>query len=80
MQLGVNGFGKKTATTADYLAYAAESLEFITRHITLSPGDVVTLGRVGETIAIPREQVRAGIEISGEIAGVGEVSAVLAKP
>ena len=80
MDIHVEGIGDARLNSGDYIAYASESLEFITRHITLFPGDVVTLGRAGNMVHIPEERVKAGVAVSGSVDGLGEVGATLAMP
>jgi 2-keto-4-pentenoate hydratase/2-oxohepta-3-ene-1,7-dioic acid hydratase in catechol pathway len=80
MRVAVDGIGDIHANSGNYLAFAGECLEFITRHITLSPGDVVTLGRVGKMIHIPQDNVEDRMLITGSIDGLGDVSATLTRP
>ena len=77
MILRVDGIGEVALDSSRYLGHAAECLEFVTRHITLFPGDVVTLGRVGGMLHVPTDQAKTGISITGEIEGLGKLSAVL---
>lgn len=49
----VDGLGAVEANTADYLLAAADVLAYISRYITLFPGDVLTLGPLGLELVAP---------------------------
>ncbi len=55
MRMTAEGLGSVQAHTQDYLYGAPVAIEMITRNITLFPGDVITLGRVGERILMPKD-------------------------
>lgn len=74
-RLTVPGIGEVRGTTDDYQLGAAEVIAYISRYITLFPGDVVTLGRLESLLpvaadrALPAETtVQAGIDGLGHIA------------
>lgn len=56
-----------TVTTTEYLIHdVASTVSFISRHVTLYPGDLIFTGTPGKTGAI-----KAGDELEVEIEGVG---------
>lgn len=70
----VDGLGRVETSTADYLLAASEVLAYITRYITLFPGDVLTLGPLGRELAVPADARPApGTAGSAEIDGLGRV-------
>lgn len=77
MSLTVEGVGKIHASTDEYQCTAERVLEFISSHITLFPGDVVTLGRVSQRIAIPPLHSGQRIRLEASIEGLESVWAVL---
>ncbi len=77
MTLKVEGFGEITCSTDDYNVNLDRTLEFISRDITLFPGDVVTLGRASAVIEIPADADIEGKTITAEIEGLGTVTATL---
>ncbi len=64
-------------STDHYITGPAEVLEWITDGITLLPGAVVTLGRLGEELELTLEPGQVHT-LSVEIEGLGRVSATLA--
>lgn len=74
MELSVDGIGTLTANTADYAIKAERVLSVISRHITLTPGDVISLGRIGELLPVTKEQMEAGICGKLRIEGLGETA------
>lgn len=79
MSLHVEGIGDAKGNTQEYLAGLPEALSFISTYITLFPGDVMTLGCIGDRIRIPKDQIKDGMQIKGSIAGLGEVCLTLKK-
>ncbi len=63
--------------TSEYICDAASVLEFISKYITLFPGDVITLGHTENRIRLSREEIADGTEIRGEIEDIGKVSFTL---
>lgn len=66
----LNGIGEISANTDDYLLSAAQVIAYMTRYITLFPGDVITLGSLGQRINLPsdypqQEQLAGYAEIEG---------------
>jgi 2-keto-4-pentenoate hydratase/2-oxohepta-3-ene-1,7-dioic acid hydratase in catechol pathway len=53
----VNGESRQDATTADMLFPVAELLAYVSRHITLEPGDIVTTGTPAGVAAFRQPQV-----------------------
>jgi 2-keto-4-pentenoate hydratase/2-oxohepta-3-ene-1,7-dioic acid hydratase in catechol pathway len=74
MELEVDGLGSAGGNTHEYALSPPEVLEFITRYITLFPGDVVTLGRIGEVLEIDAARSLEGVTGRAAIEGVGEAS------
>lgn len=77
VHIALSGHERITANTDDYLRSAAELIAHITRYITLFPGDVVTLGRLGDLIHLPHDGIRAGLAGHAEIDGLGRADFVL---
>ena len=73
MELEVDGIGKLTANTGDYAISAGRVLSVISRHITLTPNDVITLGRIGTLLHVSREQLEKGITGTLRIENAGEL-------
>ena len=74
MRLAVDGCGAVSGNTDEYQFLAPTILSFISRQITLFPGDVVTLGRVAEQLTIPcNRRLPRGTVLHASIEGVGEV-------
>lgn len=73
--IDVDGLGAVETNTADYLMIASEVLAYITRYITVFPGDVLTLGPLGRELIAPVEARPApGTAGYAEIEGLGRVS------
>jgi 2-keto-4-pentenoate hydratase/2-oxohepta-3-ene-1,7-dioic acid hydratase in catechol pathway len=72
----VNGVIKQDAMTDDMLVKIPELLEFLTRTVTLSPGDVVTTGTPGGVGAFrnPPEYLSPGDVVTVAVEGIGELS------
>lgn len=75
---GIDGVGEVQGHTAAYMVQAPALIAFISRYITLFPGDVVTLGRVGDLLTIPADAVTSGARGYAEVDGVGRVTFTLA--
>ena len=70
----IPGFGRASGNTGEYLLSGADILSFISRFITLFPGDVIALGRMAEVLTIPHDRaVPPGTAGHAEIAGLGRV-------
>jgi 2-keto-4-pentenoate hydratase/2-oxohepta-3-ene-1,7-dioic acid hydratase in catechol pathway len=75
MQLSIEGYGEITTTTDAYLHLAPRILSFLSGQITLFPGDVVTLGRVAELLAVPAGSLlRSGTVLQAAVEGIGEIA------
>jgi 2-keto-4-pentenoate hydratase/2-oxohepta-3-ene-1,7-dioic acid hydratase in catechol pathway len=61
----------------EYRASPERILAFISKHITLFPGDVVIMGRVSERLFIPAGK-NGAIKLNGVIEGAGSVTARIA--
>ncbi|MCD6291345.1 MAG: fumarylacetoacetate hydrolase family protein, partial [Anaerolineae bacterium] len=56
MHLAVEGVGEVYGNTDEYVLMGPAVLAFLSRHITLFPGDVVTLGRTRDLLTIPADR------------------------
>jgi 2-keto-4-pentenoate hydratase/2-oxohepta-3-ene-1,7-dioic acid hydratase in catechol pathway len=72
----VNGVLKQDATTDQMIVKIPEILEFLTRSVTLEPGDLVTTGTPGGVGAFrtPPEFLKPGDEVTVEVEGVGALT------
>lgn len=76
MHLTVNG-REYHCSVGDYLCSGPYLLSRISQYITLLPGDVITLGRLAETVLIPTgEEARGTLAIDG----LGQVRFSFARP
>jgi len=74
MHLAVDGLGEVSGSTDQYLLLAPRILSFVSRQVTLFPGDVITLGRIGELVTVPDDRrLPAGTLLRASIEGVGEL-------
>jgi 2-keto-4-pentenoate hydratase/2-oxohepta-3-ene-1,7-dioic acid hydratase in catechol pathway len=78
----VDGFGTVETHTGDYLFAAAEIIAYISRYITLFPGDVLALGTLGAAVTLPAGQpIPPGTTGYVEIEGLGRADfALSARP
>ncbi|MEN6384199.1 MAG: fumarylacetoacetate hydrolase family protein, partial [Phycisphaerales bacterium] len=75
MSLNAGEFGSVKGCTEEYVLDFAQVLEFITKYITLFPGDLLTLGRIGKVINVPaHELVNAGVKITAGVDCLGEIT------
>jgi len=71
IKLWVNGVLKQNSNTGRMVHSAAEQIAYLSRHITLQPGDVIATGTPAG-VGMPRgEFLKAGDEVRIEIAGCG---------
>lgn len=72
----VNGDLRQDASTDDMVVAIPELLEFLTRTVTLFPGDIVTTGTPGGVGAFrsPPEFLRPGDTVTVAVEGVGELT------
>ncbi len=78
MRLSLDGVGEVEANTDEYVLLAPEVLAFLTQHITLFPGDVVTLGRTRDLLTVAAGQrLPGGTALHASIEGIGEVHSPL---
>ncbi|MBI4604184.1 MAG: fumarylacetoacetate hydrolase family protein [Planctomycetes bacterium] len=66
LQLRVNGETKQRQRTKDMIFGVAEIVSWISRHVTLEPGDLIYTGTPGETTAL-----KPGDTVEVEIEGIG---------
>ncbi|MCK6576865.1 MAG: fumarylacetoacetate hydrolase family protein [Anaerolineae bacterium] len=75
----LDGWGEVETNTRDYLFDAAQILVYMTRYITLFPGDAIALGSLGREIVIPADsRLESGISGYAEIDGLGRAAFTLA--
>lgn len=55
LTLSVNGIEKLSLNTENYVHLSAHYIEIITKYSTLLPGDVISLGQLGETYTLPAD-------------------------
>jgi 2-keto-4-pentenoate hydratase/2-oxohepta-3-ene-1,7-dioic acid hydratase in catechol pathway len=78
MRLCVDGIGEVATSTNEYLLLAPRILAFLSSHITLFPGDVITFGRIAERLTVPEDRhLPAGTMLRASIEGIGEVCSPL---
>ena len=71
IKLWVNGVLKQNSNTGQMVHGIAEQIAYLSRHITLQPGDVIATGTPAG-VGMPRgEFLKAGDEVKIEIAGCG---------
>src|SRR5882672_7462204 len=71
IKLWVNGVLKQNSNTGRLVHDVAEQIAYLSRHITLQPGDVIATGTPAG-VGMPRgEFLKAGDEVKIEIAGCG---------
>ena len=72
----VNGDLRQDAGTDDMVVGVADLLEFLTRTVTLFPGDIVTTGTPGGVGAFrnPPEFLRPGDTVTVAVEGIGELT------
>lgn len=68
IRMNVNGVERVTASVADLAYDPVEVLCYLTRYLTLGPGDVVLCGAPGTTVA-----VEPGARVAITIEGIGEL-------
>lgn len=66
LEMRVNGEVKQKQRTSDHISKVAETVSFISRHVTLEPGDLIFMGTPAQTSAI-----KPGDVMEVEIEGVG---------
>jgi 2-keto-4-pentenoate hydratase/2-oxohepta-3-ene-1,7-dioic acid hydratase in catechol pathway len=73
IKLWVNGVLKQNSNTGRMVHSIVEQIAYLSRHITLQPGDVISTGTPAG-VGMPRgEFLKAGDEVRIEIAGCGEL-------
>lgn len=73
IKLWVNGVLKQNSNTSRMVHSIVEQIAYLSRHITLQPGDVISTGTPAG-VGMPRgEFLKAGDEVRIEIAGCGEL-------
>jgi 2-keto-4-pentenoate hydratase/2-oxohepta-3-ene-1,7-dioic acid hydratase in catechol pathway len=73
IKLWVNGVLKQNSNTRNMVHSIAEQIAYLSRHLTLQPGDVIATG-TPPGVGMPRgEFLKPGDEVRIEIAGCGEL-------
>ena len=73
IKLWVNGVLKQNSNTSRLVHNIAEQIAYLSRHITLNPGDVIATGTPAG-VGMPRgEFLKAGDEVRIEIDSCGEL-------
>ncbi len=70
--LTVDGIGEIEFNTKDYVCKSARQIAFMTKYLTLLPGDVISLGRLEKRIRVTKEQAEKGITGKITMGNVGE--------
>lgn len=79
MRLAVDGYGELECSTDEYLLRAPRILALLTQWITVFPGDVVTLGRTGNMLAVPAgTRLGATCTLTASVEGIGQLTASFA--
>jgi 2-keto-4-pentenoate hydratase/2-oxohepta-3-ene-1,7-dioic acid hydratase in catechol pathway len=74
IKLWVNGVLKQDSNTGKMVHSTAEQIAYLSRHVTLQPGDVIATGTPAG-VGMPRgEFLQVGDEVKIEIAGLGTLS------
>jgi len=74
IKLWVNGVLKQDSSTARMVHSTAEQIAYLSRHVTLQPGDVIATGTPAG-VGMPRgEFLKAGDEVKIEIEGLGTLT------
>lgn len=77
MHLSVESMGDAEANTDEYYSSIGDTMSFVTKFVTMFPGDVITLGHTCDRIVIPKDKVYDGMKITASMEGVGEVELTL---
>ncbi|MEJ2436316.1 MAG: fumarylacetoacetate hydrolase family protein, partial [Pseudolabrys sp.] len=73
IKLWVNGTLKQNSNTGRMVHSTAEQIAYLSRHVTLQPGDVIATGTPAG-VGMPRgEFLKPGDEVRIEIVGCGEL-------
>jgi 2-keto-4-pentenoate hydratase/2-oxohepta-3-ene-1,7-dioic acid hydratase in catechol pathway len=74
IRLWVNGVLKQNSNTGKMVHSTAEQIAYLSRHITLQPGDIIATGTPAG-VGVPRgEFLQPGDEVKIEIAGLGTLT------
>ncbi len=78
LETRVNGERRQYGTTADMIFYIADTIEWISKFITLSPGDVLATGTPAGVGSVQDVYLQAGDVVDVEITGLGVLSNTVA--
>jgi len=76
----VNGAVRQRATTADMIFTVAETIAWVSRFVTLQPGDVIATGTPSGVGATTRTFLQAGDVVEVEVAGLGVLRNAVTAP
>ena len=71
LRLRVNGVTKQDASTSQMIFQVPELIEFISRIVTLEPGDMIATGTPAGVGHARTEFLKAGVVVEVEIEGLG---------
>ena len=78
LETRVNGQRRQYGTTADMIFYIADTIEWISKFITLAPGDVLATGTPAGVGSVQEVYLQAGDVVDVEITGLGVLSNTVA--
>ena len=79
IKLWVNGVLKQNSSTARLVHNMAEQVAYLSRHVTLQPGDIIATGTPAG-VGMPRgEFLKVGDEVKIEVAGCGTLTSRMVK-
>ncbi|MAG35901.1 MAG: hypothetical protein CL878_06625 [Dehalococcoidia bacterium] len=78
LETRVNGDRRQYGTTADMIFYIANTIEWISKFVTLSPGDVLATGTPAGVGSVREVYLEAGDVVEVEITGLGVLSNTVA--
>jgi 2-keto-4-pentenoate hydratase/2-oxohepta-3-ene-1,7-dioic acid hydratase in catechol pathway len=80
----VNGIQKQHSNTADMIFSCREIISYISKHMTLVPGDIILTGTPeGVVIGYPRDErvyLQSGDKVTVQIEKLGELTVTMSKP
>jgi 2-keto-4-pentenoate hydratase/2-oxohepta-3-ene-1,7-dioic acid hydratase in catechol pathway len=71
LRLLVNGILRQEASTAEMIFPVAVLISFVSRFVTLEPGDVIATGTLGDGGSAPGPYLKPGDVIAATISGIG---------
>ena len=75
MRLEISGSTPVETNTREYVHRFGAVIDIITRFVPVEQGDIISLGRAGEVITLPRgRELPEGASLTATIAGVGKLA------